>query len=362
MKKIIYCVLTITVLGISGCKKELNKVENNLTSKNYEGVSLTQKEGVLFFKSWEDVSKIEETLEIKIEKHVDEFEKVNARILKTLRNPNITKSGENNEDVDLIWLADLAVDSLENSLGWDEYQPLIDFENSFNFYSLRKKFDHILYDDTNSSLSDEQRIYYNTFPLSEALTTLFNKHAIIGIGDSIYKVLGNNVWIASLIENKSILEGLSEENYQMLIGSDGYTVYDVQSKKNDCIANRKFHGDETSPNGKYRVYGMLTVTNVGVANGRFIKGRTCAEMRNNKGKWKSRRTYCLVTGGATIRPRYCDNLLTVPGTFYEVHHNRSSRTGRYRSDVLFRVKSGEFSTYHKAGTGSTAVDFYLTLY
>lgn len=360
MKKLFYYVSIFATVSLIGCKKESYGLESNSISKNHEGVTITKKEGVLFFQNWEDVNKIEELLESNCNYHVDKFEKDNELILNRLRYIDMSKSGENQDD--LIWLNELSVDSLENVLGWNEFQPLIDFENNFNFQSLRKKHYELLYPTSPNSinlLSDEQRLYYNTFPLSESLLTLFNQNAVIGVGDSIYKILGNNVWISSLPENRSALENVTEENYEILNGNNNYKIY--QAKGTSCLSNKKKDNYIETSNKKYRIYGMLTVTNVGVANGRFIKGKTKCEKKNNNGNWKSRRTFCYVNGGAIIRPYTCENTITVSGTFLKFHHNRSVQTDRYRSDVLFRIRSGEFATIHVGGVGSNKLEFSQVL-
>jgi hypothetical protein len=384
MKKLIYGGLFLAVVGIGvvGCKKVIQTSPENLINTvayntNASEVYFEKKGDVLVFENWEDVIKQEQLFEGMITAHVELFEKEHEEILRDLRVAvDRIPSKSSLSEAELTWESEIAVDSFEMAIGWSEFQPIIDFEQGNNFQSLRSKFNYLLYSDAEndepSKLTDEERIYFKTFPIRNAMAAMFNENAIIGIGDSLYKVLGNNVWISCTFEKKSTLESLNESNYRTVIGMNGFNVYDINSEKSGCYANVKQHHDITSKDNKYRIYGMMTVTNVPVANGRYIKGDTEAEMRNNKGKWKSRKTYCQVSGGATMRYGFqCWDVndpggpwepqMTVNGVYNEFHHNKSSRVGRYRVNGVFRVKSGEYLSYHKAGTGSNALEFSMLL-
>jgi hypothetical protein len=378
MKKLIYGTLFLALVGISlvGCKKEFStNTSQSASAKTFTvNVPFTKNGDVLIFQSWEDVNRLEEAFEKSIDDQNIQFEIDHSAILNTLRVPVAGSSINDPNGLELTWESELAIDSFEMDKGWSQYQSLIDFEHDNNFKSLRSKHYDLLYGDSESDspskLKDQRRVELLTFPIGNAMATMFNENAIIGVRDSLYKVLGNNVWISCTLEKKSILESLDESNYSTVIGVNGFKIYDIDSEKSSgCYANKKKFDDKTSNDNKYRIYGMMTVTHVGVANGRYIKGRTQAEMKNKKGKWKSRKTFCLVSGAAPLRvgsqcwesnePGVSQQIINA--SFYNAHANRCERIDRFRSAVMFRVKSNTFGTYHKAGTGSNMLEFAMIL-
>lgn len=115
---------------------------------------------------------------------------------------------------------------------------------------------------------------------------------------------------------------------------------------------------------KWRVYSVLSVTNVPILNGKFIKGKTKSERQNWRGKWRRRRNSIQVSGSAQMRwGNACDIRFqrVTNGAFNNSHPNRSSRTGRYRLESIFRVKKHEFYTYHRIGSGSNQIELFIQL-
>lgn len=373
MKKLIYGVLSLAIVGIGvvGCKKEKfkNPMENSLKSGSSNS-SFYEKEGVLVFNSWDDIVLLEEKFKKDIEDHMTSFESNHQQILTALRVP-VNPNYNPNDPIELTWESELAVDSFERSLNWKEEQPLIDFENQNNFLSLRKKIDDLLYSDSESDepskLSEDQRLYLNTFPINLELSSLFNEDATIGVGDSLFKVLGNNFWIQCHIDEKHDLEKINDYNYASYEFDSRFIIYGLNDEKSTCRSNRKLHDSKvTTPVQNYKIYSMMTITNVfGIPNGHYIKGRTICEIKNNKGKWKRRKTFCRVTAAAKMRPgTTCQNELFHSGWFDEQHPNKSCRTKRYYnypSIEPFRIRGGEFASIHEGGVGTNKLTIYMTM-
>lgn len=368
--------LLIGTLGfaLTGCKKEnfKNPLNNSLKSGNWE-VPFSQVGDVLVFETWDDVRRLESHLDELVNTHLDLYETNYAETLAPLR---VTVDGTPYNDSDpnseLTWESELAIDSFEMAIGWSEFQPLIDFEKDNQFNSLRKSHYEFLYGDSEdekpSKLTDDQRLYLLTFPIYGSLATLFNENAIIGVGDSLYKVLGNNFWIVCHFDEKRDLENINDYNYESYEFDGRFVIYGLNDEKSTCRSNRKRHDSKvTTPVQNYRITTMMTITNViGMAvGGHFVKGRTICEIKNNKGKWKLRKTFCRVTGAATMRPGIsCNQEMWHPAWFNEQHNNRSSRTKTYYAPEAarpFRVKGGEFGTLHEGGVGSNFLSISMTM-
>jgi hypothetical protein len=109
-----------------GCQKEqvsqlLN--EDSMGGLKSVNVTVTNDNGVLYFRTWDDVFRIMDALSDEVTAHVNAFH---------------------------AQFPDLDEDDLfdkEMELGWDEYQPFIDFENQYNFSSFRKKVTEITNDE-----------------------------------------------------------------------------------------------------------------------------------------------------------------------------------------------------------------------
>jgi hypothetical protein len=269
---------TLVAVLIS-CEKKFQSVNTKSTVLKSGSINpnFEKRWDILFFNSWDDVTDLSEFMEQSVIDHIESFEQINALTINRLLIPVFIDSTRGNE-IEYTWESEIAVDSFERAIGWNQYQPLIDFETSNNFNSLRKKIFNLLYEDayndTPEKLTHSQRVALLSFPLENSLITLFNENGIIGVGDSLYKVLENNVWISCGLSQRITLENITINNFEQYLSNNNFNIYGSGGEKSNCYHNRKLHFDDRDNSNKFQLVGMMTVTNVPVVNGRFIKGKT----------------------------------------------------------------------------------------
>jgi hypothetical protein len=175
--------------------------------------------------------------------------------------------------------------ALEEKLGFDEQQPLIDFDNQFKFYSLYQKIANEELEWLNHDKLDPKTDPDNHFIVQYSIRAVLNTDCEIQIGDSLYKLTEEGYFT---ICDKSMLtlSALNDnmQNYQSI--PNVIFVGNEFDKASGCESMRRNNGIvEQVP---YRIKWV-------VSHWTYPWVRRCAAKIDNykkSGTWKKHSCYC----------------------------------------------------------------------
>ena len=178
---------------------------------------------------------------------------------------------------------------LEEELGFDEQQPLIDFNKFYDFFSLYQK----VSEDEKTWLQQTDPDFStnpdNHFVFQYSTRTILNTDCEVQVGDTLYKLTEDGYFA---ISNKSMqtlaILSTNPTNYQYI----PYVIFvgDENEKAENCNSNKRKEGWLVNPNNdKCKI-------NWVVSHWSHPWNRRCAAKIDNykkSGSWKKYSTYCL---------------------------------------------------------------------
>ena len=260
-------------------------------------------------------------------------------------------------------LSEDALNDLEESSGFEEDQPLIDYENSHNFFSLRA-FARIKEDNWLDN-SDQSGWTWDDDPDNDWLIhgteqTVYNQYYEVMICSFIFKYMEGGVIVidsqnqdASSILNSANNGVPIEELLTQFAGSNekpgGITDHVIYDNSGECVFKVADTKRFILSNPRYRVKGIQHMSGYSVGgNGlkAYFKYKSITKNYKKKGsKWKKRR----IKSYAKIVGERHDPYLGCGSPLIEVD-KRSTIKKRRRRKVVIRVNPESYNSPSQLGT------------
>jgi hypothetical protein len=246
-------------------------------------------------------------------------------------------------------LSEIEIDSIIESIGYDEEQPLSDFESSLGFSSLRTKIkndeENWLLNTAGEKIEDDPD---NHYIVDEVVRSILNVYSEIGIGRSLYKFVENGYYevtdgnFSTLRSLRSIpidITGMTN----VLFFSDG----DMKSGCNSMKSKADF-----KKSGSKRI--KWVVSHMTYPWGRDAIAKTKNYKKKNN-RWKKYKSYCEAQayGDISGSSGNCSSSYTFNTTSgYYVFQNNKKKV-KHKMGVSTKTKSGWVKGYHKGAGGIT---------
>jgi len=281
--KLLSISLLVVIIGFVACNKEKLQNSNSIsestfkvgTSIDFSNISIEEKgfegtNGSVKILAFKDMSTFKATLS-ELERQTREYD-------------SSFVASYNNLDED-------ALNEKEEEIGFNDEQPLLDFEEHFGFYSLRR---HVLEAEEqwlNHEVLDENSDPTSNYDyLFDEEMALLNRDAEVIIGESIYKLIDSGYYeiIDGDINTLSILDNISPENVlpDNVVYNDGSSNCS-SCRSGGCNSNKRKSGKKTS--GKYRIKWVLSHWTH--AWGRRVMAKT-KNYKKRGWRWKKYTAYC----------------------------------------------------------------------
>lgn len=243
------------------------------------------------------------------------------------------------------------LDNLEDSIGYNPQQPLIDFENSVGFSnSLRKKYNQLENIWLDNEELDPETDPDNTILFDEIEQTLWNEHQEIMIEGKVF-VLGKsldafqiNANYASNLELINMGEDISD-NPDIIITEKGGACTTWRSNKDfeNYAANK-------------RIKRVITIRSVSWL---CMTSAKTVSYKKKGSKWKIKRTSIGAGLQIYLKGSNCDNTIR-QGYKYKSVKNKRQRVARmyeWGQSPAYRAKNSQslYGTYYRGGSSSSKV-------
>lgn len=286
MKKVIYWGgILLVILSISfACKKKVNTLleNNNISNKSIVNYN------ILSFTTMEEFKNKLDELTKAIEDYDDDFLALHS---------NLTED---------------ELYDLEEEIGYNEFQPLIDFETEKGFFSLRKKLADDLYvfenAEDNSGIIDP---FYDII-YDEALQTLLNEKREVIVEGKTYKFnTDGSYWIIDKVDIE-LLKNLEHINHldfepmaHVVLKTDSITTDSSSTVAvNHCSCGRNKEKNKKTA-GNERIKWKMKLYKGPFSGGLKMKVKGFQKKKN---KWKAKRSFCQLAFGGNFCNDECEEL------------------------------------------------------
>jgi len=333
-EKIINLVAVAFVVFMASCTKEnvgikVNNIHYNTSSKTSDYYThITLSNGMLDFDSSSIVVAVINSLDSELISWNNNF---------------ITTWG---------YLSDDSLNIIADEVGYNEDQPLIDFENYFNFNSLRAVIDsqEISWLATTSG-EDISSDPDNHFIIDDALRTILNRYSEIKVGTPIYKFADSGYY--------EITDGSFSTLYALRHNPDiADTASNIILHKNngsityDCFGWKRKSDYESNGSTTHRIKWVIAIRTT--PWNRYIVGKT-KNYKKVQGKWKKYITSCLVKPygyvSGTVNDTVADCTTKYDFNPQGYYKQKKAKKVIFRINVQTRTSSGWVHGYHVGASG-----------
>lgn len=339
----IYFLLTLIAISTFSCNKSKITLADNLETKQEQQLLKTkfvnkfeEKDGILFFKSWEEVQDVMEELILEEEKYIENFYGIYSN--KT-------------ED---------ELEEIIDSLSWNSSKPYHNFEEAFNLNSLREKIE------LNKQTANDSTIFnhWDSYSVEKELSSLLNSDGIIVVNGEVYLFLQNGVICTGNLNQLSKIRSITNDNYYLLANDKEITIFGEENtlKNSKCILNKVTNWEYAfySYQGKQRrLRGRLIVRNLFGFS--YIKAETQTDYKkkNNWKNWKA--PYISAHTNGSVRPS-CSHTNLLPAGSNAHKYNKSSVSVKNNFvGGYFAAFPGELGSVHTATATGPNATLYISL-
>lgn len=275
--------------------------------------------GMLAFNSLADVEKAMDYLEYKYEQYDDAF---------LAQNPGLT---------------DDQYDALEESIGYNDDLPYIDFENQYGLSSKRAQIsgaeDNWLEINGDDTTQDPD----SGFVPDDEFRTIVNRYGELRVGSTYYVFNDDGTYYEGGAQFYSEIVALRtiKQNDPLplhIIKHENSTVLAIPPP--NCKSGKKSGGYQR--NGNWRFKHVTSIWNF-PWGGRII-GKTKSHKKNSNGKWKKRRTTIGVQVMGDIVNANCEGAAYLEGPYKEKKRRKLKSKGK--SQIAIKTYSGNITSFH----------------
>lgn len=212
------------------------------------------------------------------------------------------------------------LDDIDEQNNFDQFKPFKDFEGLFSgFYSKRAEVENIeiawLVNNFTGADPDDTDLTFD-----DALNTIFNGSNSFKIGNSVYQLTANGMYIDGVLNEdvgtialKSFdlkPNSLYKDDYpfffpETLRGgpSFNFTPLEYENAPTPCKSNKRNDTAATFDNNTKRAKYKVSITSIAIRSG--VGGKVVYYKRKNNGGWKNARTEMAVSCAGTIYNGNC---------------------------------------------------------